>query len=60
MASNQLAEYVNGGVQFASIGATTADALYAHGVKNLILAPEPKLELLVRAIVERVERSEEM
>ena len=45
-------------IVFASIGETTAEALYAHGIEDVIVAEEPKAELLVEAIVQALaERS---
>ncbi len=45
-------------VMFASIGETTAEALYAHGVEDVIIAEEPKVELLVEAIVANLQIKE--
>lgn len=47
-------------VMFASIGETTAEALYAHGVEDVIIAEEPKVELLVMAIMANLQMKESL
>lgn len=50
-----LASYGSDRLIFASIGETTAEALYSCGVENVVIAEEPKAELLVDAVLEELQ-----
>ena len=50
-----LASYGSASVIFASIGETTAEALYSCGVEHVVIAEEPKAELLAEAVLEELQ-----